>query len=282
MKKILVTGASGLIGKQTIAPLLREGFDIYCLDSKKYNLFDYDNIEKYILEIKPQYLLHFAWITSGDYLCNPLNEKYYEASVHLLRTFSRCGGKRVVYAGTCFEYEFSDKILSEEDELLPKTFYAQKKIELYKNMKKICESEKLSYAWGRIFYVYGANEREGRLTRLIIDGLSNDEYVDVKYGQLIRDYMYNKDIAEAFVALLLSDVEGAVNICTGKGITLADYARTIAKCMGKENLLRIYSEETNQPLSIIGNPNRLVLEVGYSPQWEYEQGIKEILKHSNI
>lgn len=277
MKKVLVTGATGLIGRETIDPLLKNDFSISCLDSKTYNLFDYDKVEKYIADNRPQYLLHLAWITGGDYLSNPLNNMYYEASKHLLRTFYKYGGKRAVYAGTCFEYEFADKKLSEDDELKPITLYAQKKVALYKYMKAFCESVEMSYAWGRIFYVYGSKEREGRLTRSIIDKLSNDQRVEIKHGQLIRDYMYNKDIGAAFVALLLSEVQGAVNICTGKGISLGDYAKQIAQYMGKEEFLEILEEETNQPLKIVGEHERLLYEVGYRQKWEYNQGIKEML-----
>ena len=90
--------------------------------------------------------------------------------------------------------------------------------------------------------------------------------------------MYTKDIAGGFAALLNSNVEGTVNICTGNGISLEDYSRFIARKLGKEEYLVIKQEETTQPPIIVGDNTRLTKEVGYKIQYSFEQAIDEILK----
>ena len=90
-KKVFVTGARGLIGKETLLPLLNKGYEVYALttggtaqDEKinwvRGNLFDYAAMKELIADIKPTHLLHLAWQTTGmfndnmnfDFLCHPL------------------------------------------------------------------------------------------------------------------------------------------------------------------------------------------------------------------
>lgn len=277
-KSVVLTGSTGLIGKEAIEPLKKSSFEVYSLTSKNCNLFDYKAIEKYFKEIKPEYLLHFAWITGGDYLTNLINNEYVSASMNMLNEFKKNGGKRVVMAGTCFEYDFRDEPIMECSQLNPNTLYAKCKTELYKKAEKFCEENEISFGWGRIFYVFGHKEKEGRLTQALISKLYSNKTVSISYGQLIRDYMYSKDIASAFVQFLESSVEGPVNICTGKGISLGDFARLIAKKMNKTDLLKIYENETDQPKRIIGNNSRLVKEVGYNNFNSYGESIDKILE----
>ena len=275
-KKVVLTGSTGLIGKEAIQPLKDAGFEVYCLTSKNCNLFDYGAVDCFFENVKPEYLLHFAWITGGDYLTNPINHDYVDASMNMLKVFHKYGGKRAVYAGTCFEYAFKDEPLKETDPLDPKTLYAQCKVELSQKATEYCEKNNISFAWGRIFYVYGHNEKEGRLTQSIISKLKNNEEVVINHGQLIRDYMYFKDIAKAFIKVLLTDFSGVVNVSTGNGISLKKYAMIIGEQFAKENCLDIKTEDTEQPLKIIGN-NRLLINItGVEKKTTLQEYIKSL------
>ena len=276
--KVLVTGSTGLIGKESIKPLQEKGLTVISCNSQNLNLLDSKSLESFIKQNKPDYLLHLAWITGGDYLSNPINEILCKNSYELVKSFYNFGGKKAVLAGTCFEYEFSDSNLSENTRLNPKTLYAQKKAELNDLCSEFCNKYGFEYAWGRIFYVYGHKEKEGRLTNYIVSKLLNNEKVSVRFGQLIRDYMYSKDIANAFVELLLSKVKSDVNICTGKGISLDDYATVIAEKLGKQNLLEVKNEQTEQPLKIIGDNTKLSTEVGYLQKYNFDSAIDAVLK----
>lgn len=276
-KKIVLTGSTGLIGKEALKPLQDAGFEVYCLTSKNCNLFDYGAVERFFEHIKPEFLLHFAWITGGDYLTNPINTDYVDASMNMLNVFKKYGGRRAVYAGTCFEYAFKDTPLKETDDLNPQTLYAECKVRLYNRAKKFCEENNISFAWGRIFYVYGHDEKRGRLTSSVIDKLSHGEEVFVKYGQLVRDYMYSRDIASAFVKIVESDVFGAVNVCTGKGVTLEEYVSCLAEKFGKPSLINVQHEQTEQPLKIIGDCTRLLNEVKFSEVHDMNTAVSEII-----
>lgn len=276
-KKVILTGATGLIGKEAIPYLKAEGFEVLALSSKKCNLFNKNEIEKVFAEFKPEYLLNFAWCATGDYLTSDLNYKFVDAGMNMLEAFKNNGGRHAVFAGTCFEYDFKPDPLKEDDLLNPLTVYAQCKVDLYKKAAEFCKKNNITLGWGRIFYVYGKNEHEKRLTPYIINNLKNNQPVEIKCGQLIKDYMYTKDIARAFVKILTSKTEGAVNICTGRGISLADYGMAIARKLGKTEYLTVKNEQTSQPPSIIGDNSRLNA-LCFTPAYNLEQALDEILK----
>ncbi len=292
-RKVILTGASGLIGKEAIMPLVQNNFEIYALTSQKKsekdentpfvhwiecNIFDSQNLKAILSNIKASHLLHFAWCSTGDYLTSDINYRYKEASFHLLKTFIENGGKKAVFAGTCFEYEHKTRPLTETDTLNPTNLYAKCKVALYEEAMVYCQEKNVDFGWGRIFYVYGRKEHEKRLTAHLINNLLNEKEVTISYASLVKDYMYSKDIAQAFVKFLNSNVTGAVNICSGKEITLGNYAKTLAQILNKENFLIIKDEKTEQAPYIVGDTARLLHEISYNMQYDLEKGLKDLLK----
>ena len=257
--------------------LKKEGFEVLALSSKTCNLFNKKEIDSVFNKFKPEYLLNFAWCTTGDYLNSELNYKFLEAGINMLGAFKQNSGRRAVFAGTCFEYKFKDTPLKENDELNPLTIYAKCKVELFKQATEYCIQNGISFGWGRIFYVYGENENEKRLTPYLINNLKNNKTTEIKCGQLIKDYMYTKDIAGAFVKFIETDVEGPVNICTGQGISLKDFGRAIASKLNKEEYLEIRHEKTTQPPIITGDNTKLKNCVQYNIKYSLSSALDEIL-----
>lgn len=280
VKKVILTGATGLIGKEAIKPLEDLGFQVFAPSIEEMDLFNINSIENYLKKVEAQYLLHFAWYTGEGYLESELNEKFVSSSLDLFKIFKKYGGKRIVSAGTCFEYKFIDEPLKETSLLEPKTAYARAKVDLYKKAKEFCKENEISFGWGRIFYVYGKNEAEHRLTGMLMKKLSKNEVVTLNFGQLKKDYIYTKDISNGFAKFLDTNVEDCVNICTGKEISLENFASEFAKELKKEEFLEILHKETAQPIKIVGNNTRLINEVGYKPKYTLEKAVKEIINES--
>ena len=287
-KKIFLTGGTGLIGKETIPFLLKENFEIYALtigeeqtssDVKyvKANLFDKNEIDKLLSEIKPEYLLHYAWLSTGLFNDNS-NFDFLTSSIDLLKSFVKYGGRRVVMAGTYAEYGYHNEILKETMPAEPINIYSQCKDFVHQIAEAYCKNNNVSFGWGRIFSAFGKEKDPRRLTSDVINHLKADEAVTIRSGSLIRDYIYTKDIAAAFVAFLLSDVTGTVNICTGKETSIHDYVMKIARAMNKENLVVFNEQSSPQQVRVVGDSTRLNKEVGFTPKYTIDEAIKEILE----
>ena len=289
VKRVLVTGLTGLIGKELVCPLKAAGFDIHAItiDAEnpvngvswwKGSLFDSAFVGSVMSDVKPTHLLNMAWATTGDYLTSDVNYRFLEAGKTLAKAFVDVGGRRAVYAGTCFEYRFKERPLSESDELEPeKNAYVTCKNKLRLAAEEIFSAASVSFGYGRIFYVYGRNEAKSRLTGMVVDKLRKGERVVIRSGPLKKDYIYSKDIANAFVALLDSDVRGAVNVCTGRTVTIREYVLALADRLGRRDLVVFEDDCANQPSCVVGDPTRLTREVGYEPRYGLQQALDEIV-----
>lgn len=287
-KTVFITGGTGLIGKETIPFLKKSGFDIYALtindeksnDNVKYvkgNLFNKEEIDFLLSEIKPEYLLHYAWLSTGLFNDNS-NFDFLTSSIDLLKSFVKHGGKRVVMAGTYAEYGYHDETLCETMSAEPINIYSQCKDFVRQIAEAYCKNNNVSFGWGRIFSAFGKESDPRRLTSDVINHLKASEPVTIRSGSLIRDYIYTKDIAAAFVAFLESNIEGIVNICTGKEMSIRDYVLKIAQAMKRENLVIFQEQPSPQQKRVVGDSTRLNREVGFTPKYTIDEAIKEILE----
>ena len=316
MKKVLVTGATGFIGRNTLPLLLEKGYEVHVpiiddanekphqkanINYHQIDLLDQKQTSDLINQIKPTHVLHFAWIaTPGEYQTSPQNEDWKNASLILFDECIKNGVQRIVGAGSCFEYDWSDgHCIENETPLNPTTFYGQQKVSCWKGLEDRCHAERseqchpeaarrmntapdanhTSCAWGRIFFLYGPHEKEGRLVSSVIQSLLNDEVAKCTHGKQIRDFMHVEDVASAFVALLESDIEGPVNIASGEPVTIAEIVNTIGKILGKEDKIALGAREAppNEPPRITAETKRLNEEVGWKPRYTLEEGLKDTI-----
>ncbi len=302
MKRILITGANGFIGRFVAYRLLGWPVELHHLDIHpwncqksgyffhQFNLLSSGayakNLENLLKTIDPDICLHLAWYTNPrDYLNARINIEWRDASFEFAKTFARCGGKRFIAVGTCLEYgqvltEFCDE---EATPRLPETLYAQCKTELYDKLTEFFKKEQTEFAWPRIFFVYGPHDRPQRLIGKVIDALSRGVFFEPKNGGARRDYIYTNDLAEQLCAILFSDLEGAINCGSGHTVSIYEICRLIGEIMGKSNLIVENHQVTDYPviqpslkrlISIIPNFSVTPLDLGLkkSVDWFLYQG----------
>jgi nucleoside-diphosphate-sugar epimerase len=292
MKKILITGASGFIGRQCLTPLLEKGFEVHALSRKSLpgfkkdvvwhcqNLLDEEKTRRLIKIVQPSHCLHLAWYTEpGTYSSSPDNLLWTAASIKLLRFFQQQGGQRFVGAGTCVEYDWRYGYCSEAvTPIEPATLYGICKSTVQKILASFSESTSLSSAWGRVFFLYGPYENPTRLAPAVIISLLRGELALCSLGDQLRDYMHVSDAANSFVCLLDSEVTGPVNIASGKPILIKDFIYKIAEQLNGFDKIRLGALPTKNKTAVIAaDVARLNSEVGYNPKFNLVSGLEQTI-----
>ena len=272
MKRVLVTGSGGFIGRGTLAPLEALGYDVV---RNTANLLEPGAPERVIADARPTHLLHLAWNAKpGEYWTTLENLDWVAASLRLLRAFD---GERAVFAGTCAEYEWTDETHCVEGEtpLVPATPYGTAKHALH----TLVEQAGVSAAWGRVFFVFGPHEHPARLASSVASALVRGEPAETGPGTQIRDFLYSEDLAAAFVALLDSEVQGAVNMASGDARPVRELVELLGAAAGREDLLRIGARPANpsEPSVLTASVDRLRDEVAWTPPRTLEQRVEDTI-----
>jgi nucleoside-diphosphate-sugar epimerase len=289
MKRVLVTGARGFLGRQTLLPLKLRDYEVHAVTTQDIpqqkdchwhlaDLLDIEQVKALFSKVRPTHLLHLAWYSTHRKFWTHLdNFRWVQASLEILQQFYKHGGTRVVTAGTCAEYDWDFGYCSEQfTPIKPKTLYGICKNSLQVLGAEFCTQVGISSAWGRIFFLYGPGEHPERLASSVIRSLSSGMPALCSHGRQIRDYLYVRDAAEAFVALLDSSVQGSMNIASGVPLTLKTFIETIGSMMGKSELIRLDTlptdaKETPFLVADISNLSQLSWKQMYS----LETGLSE-------
>lgn len=294
MKRVLLTGARGFIGSHCLPKLLASGFEVHAVRTgappcsngddrltwHQADLFDQERVAELVDEVKPSHLLHLAWIVSPGVLwASPLNWKWVNASLTLLRAFGTAGGGRVVMAGSCAEYEASDRPCIEGvTPLASASLYGASKAALSLLMPAFARQYGIGTAtWARIFYLYGPGETPSRLVPEVIRSLLRGQPIACSHGNQVRDFLHVEDVANALVLLLKSPATGAVNVASGQPTTIRDLLTTIGAEIGREDLLQFGARPVNpdEPPVLVADISRLTREIGWSQTIGLQAGIRE-------
>ncbi len=280
MKRVLLTGGSGFIGRHAIAPLNRVGYEVHAVDrrSSGIDLMDRRQVDDLVARVRPTHLLHFAWYAEhGKFWSSPLNLDWTAASLNLFRAFADAGGQRAVFSGTCAEYDWTGdpQLVEDVTPSTPGTLYGTCKNSL---REIVLKAGGPTVAWGRIFFLFGPGEPRDRLVPSILGPLQRGETATVRSGGHVRDLMHVADVAAAFVALLDSGLTGTVNIASGHPVTLGDVARTLGDLVGRPDLVRVEDApgSATNPKVMTADASKLT-SLGFNPRYGLRDGLATLL-----
>lgn len=275
MKRVLLTGASGFVGRQILNQLLLEDVEIVIVTrTQNQQIFPQSRkIKKIILSNDPfdeneiwwesacagvDTVIHSAWfVEHGKFLSSPRNLECIIGTLNLAKGAVKASVSKFVGLGTCLEYAPSQLPLNANSPIAPKSIYAASKASLFQVLHSWFENQSISFAWCRLFYLFGEGEDPRRLAANISKKLANNEEVFLNSPKLVRDFLDVRIAGEKIVKVALGDKTGPQNICSGNGISVGNFAEEIASSVGKLHLIKSSSTlvEAQEEPYIVGVPS---------------------------
>jgi nucleoside-diphosphate-sugar epimerase len=137
----------------------------------------------------------------------------------------------------------------------------------------------MSFAWARLFYLFGPRENEKRLVSSVCRSLLAGDPVLLTPGEQVRDFLHVEDVALALSAITRSDLVGAVNVGSGVPVTVAGLARRLGEQAGRPDLIRLGAlpYAAGDPPFICADSRRLRTQTDWVPRWDLDGALRATL-----
>ena len=275
MTRVLITGANGFVGRQIIRSLDCMGIDMIPVvrEGNEHKFSSHGNVIK-IITSKDLFseeedwweeqckdvdvVIHAAWyVEHGKYQDSSKNIECLIGSLKLAKGAAKAGVSRFLGLGTCAEYDHKQGRLTIETPLKPLTAYAATKASLFTTLSEWLPRQGVSFAWIRLFYLYGEGENSGRLIPYVRSQISQGKMVDLSSGMQVRDFMDVVEVGKKIAKISLTNQAGPINLCSGIPISVRQLVEKIANEYGRKDLLNFGVRKDNlyDPPCVIGVPN---------------------------
>jgi len=296
LKKIIVTGANGFLGRYLLPKLIQCGYDVTAISSQpdyfsqrndgvrwvNIDLFDEEKTKQCLHSVRPQILIHLAWYTEhGKFWESSNNFRWIDVTARLLECFKDAGGERLLIAGTCAEYDWRFSLLNENlTPTNPRTLYGKCKDITRQYAENFCTANDLELIWARIFFPYGPGESNNKLLPSILLSLIGRRAVQCSHGWQYRDFLHVDDVAFAITHLIsLSGISGVFNIASGVPLRINSLVKIcseyFSECLPPD--FGAITVPPDDPLLLVGDIGKLE-STGWRQRIKIEEGVRDYIR----
>jgi len=299
MKKIVITGATGMIGSAIARCALERGFDVICIVRQDTSRLDnlpkseglkivYADISEYArVDIPDKYdvFYHLAWDktfgASRDAADTQIANIQY--TMDAVRMAKRLGCKRFIGAGSQAEYGIVTSPLRPDTPVNPQSGYGIAKYAAGKLSRLLCSQLGLQFNWVRILSTYGPLDGAHTLIMYAINELRAGRSPEFTKCEQIWDYLYCDDAANAFIAVGENGADGKT-YPLGSGLTrrLSEYLETLRDAVNPAGVLQFGKKEyyPHQPMYLCADISELTDDTGWRPEVSFDDGVKKIIQYN--
>lgn len=301
MKRVFVTGSSGMVGRNLLEHKKAKEFEIFCPTSKEVNILNFDAVSKFILDCKPDFIVHAAGQVGGiqSNLSDPIGylDKNLLMGRNVLIAAVKNGVKNFINLGsTCIYPRNAKNPLSETSlltgELEPTNEgYAIAKLVVLKLCSYINQKHPaLNYKTVVPCNLYGKYDKfsptQSHLLPAIIHKIhlakkNNDEKVVIwGNGSARREFMFAGDFCSA-IWKCLEDIErvpDVFNCGVGHDFSINEYYEAVANVVGWKG---DFIHDLSKPVGMQQKLADITLQKkwGWYAETSLEQGIFQTYKY---
>lgn len=299
--KVVVTGAAGYVGSQTVLALSDAGHEVLAIDhvslpkavgavcaQQLIQNFASDTALDWVRYHQPQAVIHCAAeSTVGPSMTNP--SSYYDVNVvgtkRLIDTVRQMPGVKFVFSSSAAVY--GEPIMTpchEVDPCEPINPYGETKLVIERLLASYFRAYGQEYVAFRYFNVAGADgqgragpHRNGshiieRALQSVIQGTTFELYgtdYATRDGTCVRDYVHVEDVAQAHVMALNSDIEsGVYNLGSDQGVSNLEVLAAVHRVTGQAVTVQHCDRRLGDPEQLTASPARWIATTksGWKPQ----------------
>ncbi len=230
--RIVITGANGYIGANLVKTCLDAGYEVLALDTRNnyidsranfinINIFDYENIYEKL--DNPDAVIHLAW--RNGFVHNDIShfddlDNHYKFLTNILDN----GVKYISALGSVHEVGYHEGAVDENTPCNPLSLYGISKNALRQAVILYAKDKDVNFSWLRGYYIVGDDLRSnsifGKLLRKSQEGAKT---FPLNSGKIKYDFINIEDFCyQIMCATLNEDVNGIINVCSGKPMSLGE------------------------------------------------------------
>ena len=308
---VIVTGASGYIGGQTVLTLKDQDYRVigvdlvppsenlvHALDAFYLGDFASDHALSLIDEYKPLAIIHCAGTSLvGPSILNP--REYYDNNFVKTKTMldymidRKLLDTRVIFSSSAAVYGEPDLVpIVESDPKMPISPYGESKLMIEQMLQSYHLAYGLNYVALRYFNACGADPqgRHGQApgaTHIIARVLESTRDSQTFYlngntystpdGTCIRDYVHVADIAEAHsLAINRAVLTGCYNLGTKSGASNKEIIALAEKVTGKNVNVIVTHKREGDPAELTADPEFFKEASG----WQLQYTLEDVVRHA--
>lgn len=300
MKKLLVTGGTGLVGKNLLNHCKSSEYEILSPRHADLDLLNFNDTFDYLQKNQPDFIVHAAARVGGikSNMNNLFGYLYDNAIIgfNLINAAKAAGIKNIINLGSsCMYPKYAKNPLSESDLLtgsLEETNegYAIAKLAVAKLCLYACMQEKLSYKTlipcnlygiGDKFSIEHAHMLPAAIRKIHFAKKNKSDNVEIwGTGLAKREFMFAEDLAD-FIYFALSNfdkIPNIMNVGTGVDYTILQYHEVVKEVL---NANVNFVLNTTMPDGMMQKVLDVTIQksLGWSPKTELKSGIEKTYRY---
>ena len=274
--KVLVTGATGFVGRHLVAALLARGCAVRAVarNAETAASLPWINAVEFIkadihgadLDIGAltngiDALAHLAWPGLPNYQALFHFEHNLMADFRFIKGAVEAGVPQVLVTGTCFEYGMQSGPLDEQTAPQPGNPYGLAKNTLRLFLENLQRVQPFTLQWARLFYLHGAGQNPNSLLAALDRAIdAGDERFNMSGGEQLRDYLAIETAAGYLAAIMQQrDFDGVIKCASGPPISVRALVEQRVRERGASIDLNLghYPYATHEPMAFWGVADRM-------------------------
>lgn len=274
---VVVTGASGFIGRAVCAELLARGAVVLAVSRSLqpaveglslHRLEDYADTPL----MRGSVCLHLA----GTSRAQDVESNFAAELDATLRIAQRlaAGFARAVYASSAQVYGDGVREPRREDEAVaPAGPYAR--------LKRAAEEVFLAqgHVVARIANTYGPGMSPANVLSDLLRQVPGEGEVRLRDLRPVRDYIHLRDVARGLADLACGAAPGVYNLGTGIGTSVGELAGLLLRQAGEERRPVVAAEPGGRSSSLVLDPSAAAAACGWRPSVRLAEGLTDLLRH---